>query len=328
MKRSTSTPKKKGKSSQVRSRTRGAKRATRRRPPFTIFISHIHEEALVAEVLRDWFHAAFPGLVAAFVSSDYEDNPLGSRWLDTIDRAMNQARLVLTLMSPQSSQRMWIHLEAGWARGRNIDILPLCHGGMTMAQLPRPYSDYSGTAVDRVDFARRLLMALKQHLGLEHRLPPGMLTGLTDDVKNACAQLRASTSTATATKQRTTAPARAAELPNARVAEVASVRFDGDLLDALVAVPWRLFFNPKVPGLHKSKIMRFGANGEITQGANQNEASWRIQQDRLELLDSASQVHSRFTYDRSKRRFSHTNDPDTGSITKHGIRDQYLVVEA
>jgi hypothetical protein len=73
--------------------------------------------------------------------------------------------------------------------------------------------------------------------------------------------------------------------------------------------------------------MRFSADGSIMEGANQNEASWRTRGGRLELLDSNGRVHSRFTYDGSSR-FSHTNDPDTGSITKHGIRDQFLIDES
>jgi hypothetical protein len=172
----------------------------RKRGVFTIFISHIHEEAAVARELRDWFHAAFPGFVKAFVSSDYEDNPLGTRWLQKINRAMTRSRLLITVLSPQSWERMWIHLEAGWALGRGIDILPLCHSGMSVERLPRPYSDYSGTEVERDDFARRLLVALKVHLRLAHSLPPGMLGGLTADVRNACAQLPSTIKVSSTTK--------------------------------------------------------------------------------------------------------------------------------
>lgn len=173
-----------------RARSTQRKRAARKRGPhFRIFISHTHEEAGVAEVLRVWLQAAFPGRIAVFVSSDYEENPLGKRWLDTINRAMYRSRLLITLVSPRSWQHSWIHLEAGWAHGQKIDILPLCHSGLHIADLPRPYSDYSGTEVERNDFARRLLMALKRYLGLDHSLPDGMLDGLTADVRKACARI-------------------------------------------------------------------------------------------------------------------------------------------
>ncbi len=95
----------------------------------------------------------------------------------------------------------------------------------------------------------------------------------------------------------------------------------------LIGPNWRLFFNPKFPGLSKTKIMLFGEDGVIFEGRNINESSWRIRSGYLELLDSDAQVHSRFYYNPDKNRFDHTNDPDTGSIRKHSIRDQYMLPE-
>lgn len=100
-----------------------------------------------------------------------------------------------------------------------------------------------------------------------------------------------------------------------------------DLKDILLSTPYRLFFNPAIPGLSKTKIMRFGEDGAILEGQNNNETSWCLRGDLLELLDAQGRVHSRFYYSLSDQRFYHTNDPDTGSIQKHGIRDQYMVPE-
>jgi hypothetical protein len=97
------------------------------------------------------------------------------------------------------------------------------------------------------------------------------------------------------------------------------------LTEILLASRFRLFFNPNVPGLSKTKIMRFGKHGTILEGRNDNESSWRIRGDFLELVNSDGGVHSRFYYSPNDRRFYHTNEPDTGSIQKHGIRDQYMV---
>ena len=96
---------------------------------------------------------------------------------------------------------------------------------------------------------------------------------------------------------------------------------------ALIGTQYRLFFNPKKTGLSKTKIMRFGEDGAILKGQNRNESSWQIRNGLLELLDSDNKVHSRFYYNPDKNRFDHTNDPDTGSILKHSIRDQYMLLE-
>jgi hypothetical protein len=98
------------------------------------------------------------------------------------------------------------------------------------------------------------------------------------------------------------------------------------LVKTIVNNKWRLFFNP-AKGAGASKIMRFDKGGIILEGKNDNESTWRIQNDHLELVDSDGKVHGRFKYDSKNSRFNHTNDPDTGAILKHSIRDQYLVVE-
>lgn len=157
--------------------------------PFCIFISHIHEEAPVAKELKQWLEACFPGHVAAFVSSDYEDIPLGRKWLAEIESAIDSSRLAISLISETSLNRMWIHLEAGWALGRKIDVLPICYGGTRAANLPRPYSDFNGVDVEADDFAGRLLSALKIRLGLSHSQPRSMIEAFNHDARAAVAAL-------------------------------------------------------------------------------------------------------------------------------------------
>ncbi len=94
------------------------------------------------------------------------------------------------------------------------------------------------------------------------------------------------------------------------------------LIQILLITKYRLFFNPRVPGLKKTKIMRFGKDGKILEGQNDNESSWRIRNNFLEFLNSKYEVHSRFYYSPSDGRFYHTNDQDTLSI-----RNQYMVPE-
>ena len=99
-----------------------------------------------------------------------------------------------------------------------------------------------------------------------------------------------------------------------------------NLIELLQHNRYRLHFNPAL-GDSKSKIMAFGDGGQILEGKNQNEHSWRIAGEFLELVNSEGLVHSRFYYSSNNHSFYHTNDPDTGSIRKHGIRDQYMVPE-
>ncbi len=95
-----------------------------------------------------------------------------------------------------------------------------------------------------------------------------------------------------------------------------------DLKQLLLTTKFRLFFNPQVPGLSKTKIVRFGEDGKVIEGRNRNEDSWRINKDHLEFLNAKGQVYIRFYYSPGDGRFYHTNDPDTLSL-----RDQYMTPE-
>lgn len=92
------------------------------------------------------------------------------------------------------------------------------------------------------------------------------------------------------------------------------------LQDVLIAMPYRLFYDPKTK---RSKRMVFRAKGVIVEGNNKNEHSWRVRNNTLELLQLDGKVHSRFTYDKNKQIFEHTNDTDTLSI-----RGQFMVPDA
>jgi hypothetical protein len=66
----------------------------------------------------------------------------------------------------------------------------------------------------------------------------------------------------------------------------------------------------------RSKTITFLDNGEVGEGRNSNEHTWRIRKGALDILAADGQLYSRFTQDRASGRLVHTNDPDTRSI--HG----------
>jgi len=92
-----------------------------------IFISHISEEASIAEVLKDWIESTFLGQSEVFASSDTDDLPARNKWIDEIDQALDSAVAFLVLCSPASLKRPWIHLETGWGWIKGLPIIPICH---------------------------------------------------------------------------------------------------------------------------------------------------------------------------------------------------------
>jgi len=102
--------------------------------------------------------------------------------------------------------------------------------------------------------------------------------------------------------------------------------FHDRLKGMILAGPYRLFFNP-ARGLPGSKVVRFGQNGKILEGRNNNESSWRIAGDFLEFLDSEGAVFSRFWYNPEEKRFNLVNDPESAVIKKFHSPGQYMIQE-
>lgn len=111
---------------------------------FSIFLSHITVESRLADLIKRHLVHDFIGLVDVFESSDRLSIPAGAKWLTEVMEGLRHADFHLILCSPDATSRPWIQFEAGAAHLRGIPILPLCHGGLTCAQLPVPLSEYEG----------------------------------------------------------------------------------------------------------------------------------------------------------------------------------------
>jgi hypothetical protein len=111
---------------------------------------------------------------------------------------------------------------------------------------------------------------------------------------------------------------RRAIIPHSRK-EPPIISSDSTLEDIILLRPFRLTFNPVT---RRSKKMVFRQGGLIVEGNNKNEHSWRVVDNKLELLNLDGKVFSRFYYDKKDNIFKHTNEEDTLSI-----RGQYIVPE-
>ena len=91
--------------------------------PLRVFVSHIHEEAALGAVIKGLIEDVFRGHgVVAFLSSDRQDLPAGRKWIEVIERELDQAKVVVSLLSPTSLRRPWVNIELGaaWIKHRHI----------------------------------------------------------------------------------------------------------------------------------------------------------------------------------------------------------------
>jgi hypothetical protein len=129
-----------------------------------IFISHISEEADLANAFKSAITKDFLGLPQVFVSSDTESIGAGNNWLTSIESALAEARILLILCSSASIRRPWIQFEAGAAWMRKIPIIPICHTGFQPRELPMPLSVLQAVEASQTRGLQQIYSRIAQHL--------------------------------------------------------------------------------------------------------------------------------------------------------------------
>jgi hypothetical protein len=102
------------------------------------FISHIHEEAAVAELIKQRMNQLFPERLELFVSS--LDIQAGG-WLTQVREAVRSSNYLFPLLSLDSMERPWINFETGCGfMSDPLEIVPICHKDLDVAALRPPFS--------------------------------------------------------------------------------------------------------------------------------------------------------------------------------------------
>jgi hypothetical protein len=130
-----------------------------------VFVSHIHEEAPLADVLKRHISQDFLGMIDVFVSSDSTSIVVGSKWLNDIDTALKTAKVELLICSEESVKRPWINFEAGagWVKG--IPVVPVCHTGLRPVDLPMPLNMLQAVEAKNPEDLDKLYALLAKQLG-------------------------------------------------------------------------------------------------------------------------------------------------------------------
>jgi hypothetical protein len=139
----------------------------RRAGQLNILISHISEEASIADVFKDWIESTFLGQCEVFASSDTEDLPAGNKWINEIDKTLDSAVALLVLCSPASLKRPWINFETGWGWIKGVPIIPICHSGQKKDELTPRISTFESLEINSGGFVSDLFSKLAEHLGFE-----------------------------------------------------------------------------------------------------------------------------------------------------------------
>ncbi len=143
-------------------------------------MSHVSEEARLAEILKEHISRDFLGMLDVFVSSDLESIAAGANWLTSLENALRQASALLVLCSHASLNRPWVNFEVGAAWIKSIPIVPVCHSGLRLKELPIPLCLLQGIEATSEGGVKRIYALVAEKLGC--RLPPIDLSGLVDEL--------------------------------------------------------------------------------------------------------------------------------------------------
>ncbi len=90
----------------------------------TVFICHAEADKIIATAFKNYFEKAdLP--MEVFAASHPASLPGGHEWWQEIRDALLRAPVVLTLVSPRSKDRPWLHFESGGAYFKGKLVIPL-----------------------------------------------------------------------------------------------------------------------------------------------------------------------------------------------------------
>lgn len=132
-----------------------------------IFISFIHEENYEAKLMSRFIQELFGGDVDVFRSSDQGTIYAWEDWMKRIFEELKTAKVLISMLSPTSVARPWINFEAGAAWMGDTKVIPVCFGGLTIGNLPKPYSSLQAVEIKNAPDCYYLATSIAQHLGKE-----------------------------------------------------------------------------------------------------------------------------------------------------------------
>jgi hypothetical protein len=132
----------------------------------TVFVSHVHEDAEITKRIKDWVEDRLLGAVDVFVSSDGSSIRGGDQWMQRVENALRDSKIVIILCTPSSIKRRWVFFEAGGAFFLGARVIPVCGGGLTRDDLEAPLSFLQAFHLDDSDHLRQLLAEIANYAGL------------------------------------------------------------------------------------------------------------------------------------------------------------------
>lgn len=131
---------------------------------FKIFISHHHEEKLLARSWQRLVSLLTQGAVVPWYSSDERaaGGVTPGEWHPQIRKEIEDATVILVLITPVSNEKPWLFFESGLASGQRKTIIPIYYYMRqdTLNSVFRNLQCYNGDRLEGIDGIRALATRL------------------------------------------------------------------------------------------------------------------------------------------------------------------------
>ena len=134
-------------------------------PRLEVFLSHRTTEARFADLIKARLEEDFFGIISLFYSNDITSVPVGSQWDESLLEGLRRATVMLALCSKHSVKLPWINFEIGGAATRGVEIIPLCHSGITPDRLPASMAMTQGVTLTSAKALERWYVKLSSLIG-------------------------------------------------------------------------------------------------------------------------------------------------------------------
>ena len=134
-----------------------------------VFFSHSSRDREVLKLLKEKFSERVGGVVEIFLSSDGQSIPLGRNWVHRIEEALNESKLLVIFVTPNSVGSSWVLFEAGFAYAKGLRVVPVGFLGLEISELPAPLGLLQGFNITSVDGLDNLIALINETFQHQHR---------------------------------------------------------------------------------------------------------------------------------------------------------------
>jgi hypothetical protein len=135
-------------------------------------MSFIHEEEGAARAVHNFIRKILGNSIDTFRSSDETAIYAGEEWMARIFEELKTAKVLISMLSPISVGRPWINFEAGAAWMGSSKVIPVCFNGLTIGELPKPYSSLQAVEINTHEGAYYFVSSIAHHLNVEKPKKP------------------------------------------------------------------------------------------------------------------------------------------------------------